>query len=170
MPLDEAPAELLPGQAPRNERLLLAVVVASMPLLSQQSPAGVVGTLCLGGLRGRWLSPEASADLSIFPAHYTRVSPTLWQGTSTSSTAPRSWRSPCAVLPPITLLRLAHIVVHLSSDPDTGLLSETRYLVFHPFSNSSLPAPQTGQTQSSGRSSKGVPGLIPESGSPASGS
>ncbi len=36
--------------------------------------------------------------------------------------------------------------------------------------NSSLPAPHSGQTQSSGRSSKEVPGLMPPSGSPFSGS
>ena len=38
------------------------------------------------------------------------------------------------------------------------------------FSNSSLPAPQTGHTQSSGSSSKEVPGAMPLSGSPFSGS
>jgi hypothetical protein len=37
-------------------------------------------------------------------------------------------------------------------------------------SNWSLDAPQTGQTQLSGRSSNLVPGLIPLSGSPAAGS
>ena len=36
--------------------------------------------------------------------------------------------------------------------------------------NSSLPTPQIGQTQSSGKSSKAVPGAIPLSGSPTSGS
>ena len=41
----------------------------------------------------------------------------------------------------------------------------------HPSStNIDLGAPHTGQAQSSGNSSKGVPGLIPESGSPFSGS
>ena len=36
--------------------------------------------------------------------------------------------------------------------------------------NISLPTPQMGQTQSSGRSSNAVPGAMPLSGSPASGS
>jgi hypothetical protein len=36
--------------------------------------------------------------------------------------------------------------------------------------NSSLPAPHTGQTQSSGMSSQGVPAGIPPSGSPSAGS
>ena len=36
--------------------------------------------------------------------------------------------------------------------------------------NSSLPTPQIGQTQSSGISSKAVPGAIPLSGSPTAGS
>ena len=36
--------------------------------------------------------------------------------------------------------------------------------------NSSLPTPHRGQTQSSGMSSKAVPGAIPPSGSPTSGS
>ena len=44
------------------------------------------------------------------------------------------------------------------------------YLKDHSASNSSKPAPQTGQTQSSGRSSNGVPGGIPPSSSPSSGS
>ena len=35
--------------------------------------------------------------------------------------------------------------------------------------NWSLPTPQSGQTQSSGRDSNGVPGAIPLSGSPAAG-
>ena len=38
------------------------------------------------------------------------------------------------------------------------------------FSKASLPTPQIGQTQSSGRSEKAVPGAIPLSGSPAAGS
>jgi len=38
------------------------------------------------------------------------------------------------------------------------------------FSNSLLGAPQRGQTQSSGKSSKGVPGAMPFSGSPSAGS
>ncbi len=39
-----------------------------------------------------------------------------------------------------------------------------------PGSNSALPAPHTGHTQSSGRSSKAVPGSMPLSGSPTAGS
>ncbi len=38
------------------------------------------------------------------------------------------------------------------------------------FSNASFPAPQIGQTQSSGRSSNDVPAAIPVSGSPFAGS
>ena len=40
----------------------------------------------------------------------------------------------------------------------------------HAFEKASLPAPQTGQTQSSGRLSHGVPGGMPCSGSPRAGS
>jgi len=44
-------------------------------------------------------------------------------------------------------------------------------LIFHStFSNMSLPALQSGHTQSSGRSSKTVPGAMPFSGSPCAGS
>ena len=45
---------------------------------------------------GRWLSPEASADLSIFPAKDVRVSPALRQGTSTSSTVPWAQSRRCS--------------------------------------------------------------------------
>jgi len=45
---------------------------------------------------------------------------------------------------------------------------ETR--CYSTFANSSLPTPQMGQTQSSGKSSKAVPGAIPLSGSPTAGS
>lgn len=43
-------------------------------------------------------------------------------------------------------------------------------LPYSAFSNMPLPAPHSGQTQSSGSASKEVPGAIPLSGSPASGS
>lgn len=42
--------------------------------------------------------------------------------------------------------------------------------VYGSSTKSSLPTPHTGQTQSAGISSKAVPGAIPESGSPTSGS
>lgn len=38
------------------------------------------------------------------------------------------------------------------------------------FSKCSLPTPHAGQVQSSGMSSKGVPGAMPDSGSPSAGS
>ena len=51
--------------------------------------------------------------------------------------------------------------------------TEPHLLIFsgnHALLNMSLPTPQTGQTQSSGRFSKAVPGAIPLSGSPTAGS
>ena len=51
--------------------------------------------------------------------------------------------------------------------------TEPHLLIFsgnHALLNMSLPTPQTGHTQSSGRFSKAVPGAIPLSGSPTAGS
>ena len=55
-----------------------------------------------------------------------------------------------------------------STFPSRGRLFYDR--TFYSFENSSLPTPQVGQTQSSGRSSNAVPGAMPLSGSPTSGS
>lgn len=53
------------------------------------------------------------------------------------------------------------------SQPGT---STYKFFDYSSFANSSLPTPQIGQTQSSGRSSNAVPGAIPLSGSPTAGS
>ena len=80
------------------------------------------------------------------PSDFQAVSPYTWRG---------NWGRLQAVFQP-----QRHNYIH-------GTSSGSSYSIL---SNSSLAAPQTGHTQSSGTSSKGVPGLIPPSGSPSSGS
>ena len=85
-----------------------------------------------------WLSPEASADPSIFPGPLQKpvffkktgfsgpVSPALWQGTSSSSTAPASAQS-VRCDPSWTYVHSIELGLHLLSASDTELL-RARYL------------------------------------------